>query len=231
MFRRFANLASGARLIAERPSRPRAAQRKPVVKRRALNPQSATYLRQRLFRCLVVIVDHDAKSRINVRRMILFADPSSLPNGFLCWDGHPWCVRVQRAAPDHVRQAGFEPAEYGCLAIVEYRVELRAHSAVWYSGGRHRHCRVQVYLIYDCHPFSRSLLKPPCAASVALACGFGVSNLLSASIAWAQAASFGAFVVVYLSLLVALGLKPEDRQLLARVSRYLQRRIRRSREA
>ena len=80
---------------------------------------------------------------------------------------------------------------------------------------------VQVYIIYDCHPFDWSQLKPLAAATPALAIGFAVVHFLPFGPAVAKTAACAVFLPVYLGGLFALGLDPEDRLLLGQAARRL----------
>ena len=83
---------------------------------------------------------------------------------------------------------------------------------------------VQVYVIYGCHPFDWSQLKPLSSAMLALAVGFGVMKFSPLGPVWAKTAACVAFMPVYLGGLYVLGLDPEDRLLLNRAARRLRLR-------
>lgn len=75
---------------------------------------------------------------------------------------------------------------------------------------------VQVYVIYGCHPFDLSQLKPIAAALVAYAAGYGLEAWLPLASLGSKAIACGAFLLVYIGALWQLGLDPQDRMLLGR---------------
>ena len=79
----------------------------------------------------------------------------------------------------------------------------------------------QVWVIYRCHSFHWSQLKPIGAAAAALALAYGLKSWLPLEPIWAKVMSCVVFMPVYLGGLFLLRLDPEDRMLLGRVMRRL----------
>lgn len=75
----------------------------------------------------------------------------------------------------------------------------------------------QLYLIHDILPFSRGQLKPLLAALGGTAAGWLARHFGPDGVLWSLALPLGAFLIVYLAALRALGLSPEDRLMLQRV--------------
>jgi O-antigen/teichoic acid export membrane protein len=83
----------------------------------------------------------------------------------------------------------------------------------------------QIYLLHDIFPFHGSQLKPVIAAAGAAAAGWLAGMAGPAGVVWAIGVPLVVFLGVYLTLLRLLGLEPEDRALLARLGRWVRRRL------
>ncbi len=80
---------------------------------------------------------------------------------------------------------------------------------------------LQVYLIYGCHPFSKSLFKPLMAALGGFALSWWLCGHLPFAALATQVVSCICFLATYLCLLLVQGLEQEDRMLLHRLGNRL----------
>ena len=76
---------------------------------------------------------------------------------------------------------------------------------------------IEVRLAYGVYPFGWSILKPLAAAAVMLAVETGVDGQLVGRPRRGSRSRSSAGLASYLGALVALGLAPEDKQLIARI--------------
>jgi len=81
---------------------------------------------------------------------------------------------------------------------------------------------LEVYWLYDIHPFHRPLGKPAAAGLGAAIGGWAMRELVS-GVLWSIVASLGVFLALYALLLYLMGIEAEDRQLLKRLGQWLRR--------
>lgn len=102
------------------------------------------------------------------------------------------------------------------LLIPPYGIVGAAVSALIAMGGVNIIRLVQVFMLYQLLPYNASFVKPLAAGAAALLCALAVHRaLLGSSHALAVGLAVAALFGVYISVVLVLGLSPEDRIVLA----------------